>query len=318
MSVFWRRTVSVAAASIVLLTMLSLSLSPSFSPAANAQTHPTISLNSDSVTVAGGDEFYVDVVVAGISEVHLNDVDLLLRFPGDILEALDVVPGSLLCSSPCGLGAYTISNDIGEIHFDVGLLYERTVNHSGTIARIHFRAIAPGNGTIVFEMANLYDGSNLPIPCSADPSTPADDTCIGEESSVAVTEGPTDTPSPTPTQTSATSPTPTPTAGATRTPAATKTAKPTNTPKPTATPKVTQTPQPPQDIVETSTPVPPASAVQSASSGGGLPSAGTGYIPKQMWRWFFLAGAVVLGLATWAFTFRFYARQKEHEHFWHR
>jgi hypothetical protein len=25
-----------------------------------------------------------------------------------------------------------------------------------------------------------------------------------------------------------------------------------------------------------------------------------------------------MGLATWAFTFRFYARQKESERFWHR
>jgi hypothetical protein len=41
-------------------------------------------------------------------------------------------------------------------------------------------------------------------------------------------------------------------------------------------------------------------------------------MPSQLWRWFFLSGAIIMGLATWAFTFRFYARQKESERFWHR
>jgi hypothetical protein len=66
---------------------------------------------------------------------------------------------------------------------------------------------------------------------------------------------------------------------------------------------------------------PPASSAAGAQAtpGGGLPSAGTGDdLPSQLWRWFFLSGAVILGLATWAFTFRFYARQKESERFWHR
>jgi hypothetical protein len=61
-----------------------------------------------------------------------------------------------------------------------------------------------------------------------------------------------------------------------------------------------------------------AAGVQPTPSGGALPSAGTGEMPAQVWRWFFLSGAVVMGLATWAFTFRFYARQKENERFWHR
>jgi hypothetical protein len=41
-------------------------------------------------------------------------------------------------------------------------------------------------------------------------------------------------------------------------------------------------------------------------------------MPSQLWRWFFLSGTIIMGLATWAFTFRFYARQKESERFWHR
>jgi hypothetical protein len=49
-----------------------------------------------------------------------------------------------------------------------------------------------------------------------------------------------------------------------------------------------------------------------------LPSAGTASNPSQLWRWFFFAGALILGFSTWAFTFRFYAQQKESERFWHR
>ena len=61
-----------------------------------------------------------------------------------------------------------------------------------------------------------------------------------------------------------------------------------------------------------------AAGAKPTATGGALPSAGTGELPAQVWRWFFLSGAVVMGLATWAFTFRFYARQKESERFWHR
>jgi hypothetical protein len=61
-----------------------------------------------------------------------------------------------------------------------------------------------------------------------------------------------------------------------------------------------------------------AAAGAQATPGSALPHAGDGEMPSQVWRWFFLSGAVVLGLATWAFTFRFYARQKESERFWHR
>ena len=61
-----------------------------------------------------------------------------------------------------------------------------------------------------------------------------------------------------------------------------------------------------------------AAAAKPTPAGEKLPSAGTGELPSQVWRWFFFSGAIILGLATWAFTFRFYARQKEAERFWHR
>ena len=181
------------------------------------------------------------------------------------------------------------------------------VSGSGTLATIRFRGKATGESAVTLEAAALWDSANQPI------------TTTSVDGEVQVADAATDTPQPTPTRTATSTRTPTATSDGTNTPQPTDTPRPTKTPKATNTPKSTATPKPPQGeagVDETAAVA--ASGAQPTSSGGALPSAGTGDMPAQMWRWFFLSGAVVMGLATWAFTFRFYARQKENERFWHR
>jgi hypothetical protein len=307
MSILGRRT-ALAAAAIVLLAMLGL-LSPP--PEAHAQS-TTISIVPSASTIAVGDDVDVDVDVSFAEDVH--SAYILLTFDPDVLQVVDgdegIQVGDFLCSDGCEIQDRTVDSGAGTVSYDVVELHEDdTSSGDGTLITIHFHGIAVHNASpLTFQTNTTLWGVEEQIDC----------TLAG--GSITVTDGPTETPSPTPTETAVATSTPTRSASATpahtATPAATKTAKPTNTPKPTATPKATATPQPPMTNVDpTKTPTPAAAA--NPSSGSALPSAGTGDIPRQIWRWFFLAGAVVLGLATWAFTFRFYARQKEHERFWH-
>jgi hypothetical protein len=305
-----------AAVIAVLSAMLAAALSPGFSTSAEAQG-PTINIDPASAQVAIDGTVDVNVVIADVTGLYSASVDL--TFDQTKLEVVDADPGRAgvqiftgtfpgPSEGPSDVTSNVADNTAGTISYDVTLLNDApAVSGSGTLATIRFRGTASGTSPIALGTANLWDGSNQPIA-----NTVAD-------GQVQVAAAATDTPQPTATSaaTSTRTPAATATTGPTNTPTSTRTAKPTNTPKPTATPKDTATPKPPQQQAQpTSAGV--AAAAAQPTPGGTLPSAGTGDLPAQMWRWFFLSGAVVMGLATWAFTFRFYARQKENERFWHR
>jgi hypothetical protein len=315
MSLLGRRTVSVAAAIVVLSVALGGALSPQdASPVSGAGPVVQIDPASAEVTVDGTVD--VDIVITDVTDLYAASVDL--SFDAAVLEGVDADPGRSgvqvftgafpgPSEGPSDVTKNTADNMAGTIEYDVTLLNPApAVSGSGTLATVRFRGKATGTSTVAIEGAALWDSLNQGIMTTS---------ASGE---VQVAEEATDTPQPTPTTASTATRTPTGTPRETNTPAPTRTAKPTNTPRPTATPKNTATPKPPQEKPESTKAAVAAAGAQPTPSGGALPSAGTGGMPEQMWRWFFLSGAVVMGLATWAFTFRFYARQKENERFWHR
>ena len=325
MSLLGRRTVSVAAAIVVLSMAIGGALSPqNASPVSAAD--PVVGIHPASAEVALDGTVDVDIVITDVSDPpRLYAATVHLTFDPAVLEVVDADPtrpgvqiftGTFPCPSegPCVVQTNAAYNTAGTIDYDVTLSAPALpVSGSGTLATIRFRGIATGESAVSFQTANLWGQTLQPISCAS-----TDGSCAGTGGSVTVAEAPTNTPQPTPTAASTATRTPTGTPRETNTPAPTKTPKPTKTPRPTATPKDTATPKPPMEKPESTKAAVAAAGAQPTPSGGALPSAGTGEMPEQMWRWFFLSGAVVMGLATWAFTFRFYARQKENERFWHR
>jgi len=319
MSLLGRRILAPAAAVVVLSMAMGGALSPqSASPVSAAD--PVVGIDPASAEVALDGTVDVDIVITDVSDPPgLYAATVHLTFDHSVLEVVDADPGragvqiytgTFPCPSegPCVVQTNTADNTEGTIEYDVTLANPAPpVSGSGTLATICFRAKATGTSPVALQSAALWG----PGPSDNIVTT----TASGE---VQVGEAATDTPQPTPTSASTATRTPTGTPRATNTPAPTRTPKPTNTPAPTKTPKSTATPKPPMEKPESTKAAVAAAAAQPTPPGGALPSAGTGEMPGQMWRWFFLSGAVVMGFATWAFTFRFYARQKESERFWHR
>jgi hypothetical protein len=316
MSLLGRRTVSVAAAIVVLSITIGGALSPqSASPVSGAD--PVVQIDPASSEVAVDGTVDVDIVITDATDLYAASVDL--SFDAAVLEVVDADPGRSgvqvftgtfpgPSEGPSDVTINTADNTAGTIEYDVTLLVPAPpVSGSGTLATVRFRGKATGTSPVALESAALWG----PGPSDGITTT----TASGE---VQVAESATDTPQPTPTSASTATRTPTGTPRETNTPAPTRTPRPTNTPASTKTPKSTATPKPPMEKPESTKAAVAAAGVQPTPSGGALPSAGTGEMPAQVWRWFFLSGAVVMGLATWAFTFRFYARQKENERFWHR
>ena len=315
MSLLGRRTVSVAAAIVVLSMAIGGALSPrSASPVSGADPVVQIDPASSEVTVDGAAD--VEIVITDVTDLYAASVDL--SFDAAVLEVVDADPGRSgvqiftgtfpgPSEGPSDVTINTADNTAGTIEYDVTLLEPAPpVSGSGTLATVRFRGKAIGTSPVAFESAALWDSLNEGIITTS------------ESGEVQVAEEATDTPQPTPTTASTSTRTPTGTPLETNTPTPTRTPKPTKTTAPSATPKDTAMPNPPMEKPESTKAAVAAAGAQPTPSGGALPSAGTGEMPGQMWRWFFLSGAVVMGLATWAFTFRFYARQKESERFWHR
>jgi len=319
MSLLGRRSVILAAVVVLSLTIGAVLSPQTASPVSGAG--PVVEIDPASTQVAIDGTVDVDIVIADVTDLYAASVHL--TFDPALLEVVDadpgradvqIIPGSFPGPSegPSDVTANSADNVAGTIDYDVTLLNDASpVTGSGTMATIRFRGKATGTSAVTFQGAALWGQSEGIITTSAN----------GE---VVVADAATDTPEPTstavPTTASTATRTPTGTPRETNTPAPTRTAKPTNTPRPTATPKSTATPKPPKENPEATKAAGAVAAAgtQPTPTSSALPSAGTGGMPAQMWRWFFLSGAVVMGLATWAFTFRFYARQKENERFWHR
>jgi hypothetical protein len=317
-----RRPLGWAGAVALLLAALCLSAAPRLgSPAASADG-PTVSIDPAQVSALPGETVDVTVVIADVSDLYSAYVHL--TFDPTLLEVVDadgsrqgvqVFPGTFPGPSegPGDVTTNAVDNAAGTIDYDFTLLDPApAVSGTGVLARIRFRGKANGESAITLEQADLWDAAHQPIAATTG------------DGPVQLGDAPTDTPAPTDTvpatgtPTATTTRTNTPTPVPTRTPQPTHTPKPTATSRPSATPTDTPAPNPPMDAPQPTTAAVAAAAAKSTPAGEKLPSAGTGELPSQIWRWFFFSGAIILGLATWAFTFRFYARQKEAERFWHR
>lgn len=282
---------------------------------------PAVAVDPAISSVVVGETTDVAVVISDVTSLY--SASFHLTFDPAVLEVVDanlsrdgvqVYAGTFPGPSegPGEIVTNAADNAAGAVDYDFTLIQPAPpASGSGVLAVIRFRAKATGTSALSITSALLWDPQNEPI---------AAETTGG---SVQVAAAPTSTATPAP-------PTPTPTGAATATRTSTPqstatgtvTPQPTGTatPRPTGTPTSTPSPSPPQSRVETETPTPAAAVVAAAANptAQNLPSAGTAGSPSQLWRWFFFFGALILGFSTWAFTFRFYAQQKESERFWHR
>ncbi len=319
----WRRPLLwLGIAALLAAALWYSSLAPRFGSPANA-ADASVSLDPDSAVILVGETTDVAVVISDASDLYSASIDL--TFDATVLEVVDadpsrpgvqVFPGTFPGPSegPGDIVTNVADNGAGTVDYDFTLLDPAPpVSGSGVLATIRFQGKALGTSDLTLVSATLWDPANEPIAASSSGGY------------VEVAGAATDTPTATPTATRTSTATPTTTTSDTATPTPTRTHTPQATATPvTPTPVPTSTPQPspPQQVVGSPTPK-GAVAASGASptppaAAGNLPSAGRGELPSQLWRWFFLSGTLIMGLATWAFGFRFYARQKEAERFWRR
>lgn len=310
-----RRPLSWAGAVALSLAALCLSASPRLGAPAASAAGPTVSIDPAQASTLPDETVDVTVVIADASDlysayVHLTFDPALLEVvdADDSRQGVQVFPGTFPGPSegPGDVTTNAVDNAAGTIDYDFTLLDPPAVSGTGVLTRIRFRGKANGESAITLEQADLWDAAHQPIA-----ATTAD-------GAVQIGDAPTSTAAATRTPAATATRTNTPTPGPTRTPQPTRTPKATATSRPSATPTDTPAPSPPMDKPQPTTAAVAAAAAKATPAGEKLPSAGTGELPSQIWRWFFFSGAIILGLATWAFTFRFYARQKEAERFWHR
>jgi hypothetical protein len=112
-----------------------------------------------------GQEFTTNVRVDGIGDLYA--VDTTIRFDPNILEVLEVNPGSWWSY----LNPYIVVNDVdnasGEIRFAATLKNpDPPLNGSGNVVEILFRAKATGSTPLWFSALKLVDADAIVIPVS--------------------------------------------------------------------------------------------------------------------------------------------------------
>jgi hypothetical protein len=170
-----------------------------------------------------------------IDEVsNLYGLDLLLTFNPETLVVLDsdgnspelprIAPGGFLNLTQAFTATNLVDNSAGQVRFVQALLYPAApANGSGVLARITFRAVAPGNSLLLLQVA-LANQSAGAIPAS-----------VSGGQILVLDDAATPTATLTAPPTSTTTPVPTATASATGTATRTRTATPGNSPTPTQT-----------------------------------------------------------------------------------
>lgn len=280
---------------------------------------PAVAVDPATSSIVVGETTDVAVVISDVTSLY--SASFHLTFDPAVLEVVDadlsrdgvqVYAGTFPGPSqgPGEIVTNVADNAAGTVDYDFTLIQPAPpASGSGVLAVIRFQAKATGTSALSITSALLWDPQNEPMAAE----THGGSVEVAAAPTITATPAP-PTPTPTGTATATRTSTPQPTATGTVTPQPTGTA----TPRPTGT--ATPTPSPPQSNVATPTPTPEAAVVAAAANptAQNLPSAGTAGSPSQLWRWFFLFGALILGFSTWAFTFRFYAQQKESERFWHR
>lgn len=282
--------------------------------ASTAQAIPagTVSMTPASQSLSVGQSVLVNVDVS--NSTNINDVALRITYNPAVVSVTDYdnvaagvqilpgwFPGTDLNYQTEGSVITNSVNPAGQINYEYQLSGSAVVSGGGTVATIQFQALANGNADVQWSWVQIKDGSGTPsTPTLGDPAIIV---VGGAVPTLTPTSAGTATPIPTSTpQITATS---TGTATATRTPSATTTAAATATPRITvvansnsATPAVGK---------------PPASGVEPAATGkaGGLPSAGNNGGGTQWWKWTFFAGAMMLAVAGWFFTFALHAGDRE-------
>ena len=287
--------------------------------ASTAQAIPagTVSMTPASQSLSIGQSVLVNVDVSG--GANINDVALRITYNPAIVSVTDYdnvaagvqilpgwFPGTDLNYQTEGSVITNSVNPAGQINYEYQLSGSAEVSGVGTVATIQFVALANGNANVQWSWVQIKDGSGAP-------STPV----LGNPT-IVVVGGAMPTSTPTSTGTATPIPTNTPQVTATSTATATGTATATRSPSATTTAAATATPRitvvaNSNNVTPTVAGKPPASGVEPAAKGktGGLPSAGNDGGGTQWWKWTFFAGAMMLAVAGWFFTFALHAGDRE-------
>jgi len=146
--------------------------------------------------------------VEGVADIYIHDADSIysasvrLSYAPGVIEILDadpaaegvqVAPGDIFA----GKSWYAVENEVsgGELAYGVALSRDDPAGASGGVllARIHFRALQPGDSALAFLEVVLGDKSGLSLPAQVIPGLVR----VTAEASSTTTPTPTGTPGPT-------------------------------------------------------------------------------------------------------------------------
>jgi hypothetical protein len=118
------------------------------------------------VSGKAGDTLSINVVVQRVQDV--TGVDLALSFDKTALEAVDIVPGSLLGLDGSSIGVER-SMEVGKVHAH----FTRTTgaNGSGAVAVLKFRGLHPGTTGITIESLTLTTPAGPEMPSLPGPGS---------------------------------------------------------------------------------------------------------------------------------------------------
>jgi LysM repeat protein len=177
-------------------------------------------LDPASATVAVGGVVSMDIKIVGVT--NLFGAEVRLSFDPTKLSVQDAVqfqtgiqiqPGTFPNPSDGFVAVNSADNAAGTIVYAITLLAPAApVTGSGTLARVTFQALAPGNVNVIFTAVSLLDNMTQPITTTTQNGTititgpTATPTTAPPTATPTATVGPTVTPGPTPTATATTTP----------------------------------------------------------------------------------------------------------------
>jgi hypothetical protein len=128
---------------------------------------PIISVQPDPTTVGANSSFFLDIDIAGVTDLYSYQFDLF--FDPAILTATDIVNGGFFADGDSFFIPGTIDNLLGTISFTANVLVGPVigVDGSGTLARVSFTSKSSGTSAVGVTSVVLFDSVD-PDPFSAD------------------------------------------------------------------------------------------------------------------------------------------------------
>jgi len=149
---------------VVITLLILISLFVTFSKKTLANPTTSIFVSPSTKTVDVDDTFSIDVKISDVT--NLTCWEFKLYFNNAVLNCTDAAEGPFLKSGGSTFWQETIDNPGGKVHLASTLLGLTSVNGSGFLATVTFKAIASGDSTLHLADTKLGDEHIPPLPIS--------------------------------------------------------------------------------------------------------------------------------------------------------